>query len=522
MTGPPTLDDRAQQEIDRAIAAANAFAADGRPSDGLDALFPLIDRYPEHPALLFAVGRLAQGAGLLEQAEAAYRGVLRLLPSSVEAATNLANVMVARDEVAPALAILQRIHDLAPTVAPVTASLAAARLAEGDAEEALRLYERLIDRDPSDARHHANRAEALARLDRHADSLAALDRAATLAPDDPDIGFNRSIALLTSGRVEEGFAAYETRLTPALATAPHREGLTLPRWAGAPLTGPLLVVAEQGLGDEIRFAAGLTALREAGVEDIVVEIEPRLVTLLARGLPWATVRPHDRRTEGGRRPVFRYRWLDRLPHPPVAWIEAGSLPLRLGAARTRPMAPLGVLAADPGQITRVEPLLPPAAPGQLRIGLVWSSGVTTHARRPFYPPLEAFGPLLTARDIVTVDLQYTDSHTDRARFQELFGAAPAPVEGLDKRGDLDGLAALMTRLDAVVAISGSTAALAAALGVPTIELHRGETWIPRLDDRDYWLGSLRPIAPDSPGDWPAVMHRCLDTLRRITRHQPPA
>lgn len=521
MTGPSPRDDPSRSAIDRAIAAAYALGAAGRSRAGFDTLNPLLAQHPEHPALLFAVGRLAQGAGLLEQAEAAYREVLRLQPSSVEAATNLANVLVGRDEVASALTILQRIHALAPTLVPVASSLAAARLADGDAEEALRLYSKLIDQEPDNARHHANQAEALAHLDRHVDSLAALDRATALAPNDPDIEFNRSIALLTVGRLEEGFAAYEARLNPARPDAPRREGLALPRWDGSALTGPLLVVAEQGLGDEIRFAAGLAALSDSGIRDLVVEIEPRLVTLLARGLPWATVRPHVRRTEGGRRPVFQYSWLNQLTRPPVAWIELGSLPLRLGAVRAQPMTASGFLAADPVRLARAGSRLPSVASSRLRVGLVWSSGVATHARRAFYPPLEVFGPLLTAPNILTIDLQYVDSHADRARFREQFGAAPLPIEDLDKRNDLDGLAAAITQLDAVVAINGSTAALAAALGVPTLELHRGETWIPRIGARDYWLGSLRPIAPDTPGDWKAAVQHSLDALRHITRRQRP-
>lgn len=502
------------------IEHAHRLAATGQVAAAVESLAALSRSAPDDLDLLFALGVVARSAGLLDEAEQAYRTVIGKRPSAVEAAVNLAGVLVAKGTPAPAITILTRIHQLAPGLVPAALGLGAALFAANDPLAALAVYERVLAERPDHAEAHANRAEALFRLGRYPEALEAVERAHSLAPDDPRIGLNRAFALLIDGRLDEGFAAYEARLAASLPDAPIREGLDLPRWSGGPLPdGPLLVAAEQGLGDEIRFTAAAAALAATG-QALVIEAEPRLVPLFRRSLPGAVVEPYDRRRSGVR-PVFGYRWLTQLAEPPVAWIEAGSLPLRLGPPRDRAFAPNGYLTVDRD---RVEALRLPAPAGSVApptVGIVWGSAGTDARRRRFYPPAEAWGPILTLPGMRFVDMQYVESADDRAMFRDRFGVAIEPVDSIDKRNDLDGLAALSAGLDAVIGVSSSVTALAGAVGTPAIEVLGERVWLPRVDGRDGWLGPIRLVEADPPGSWDATMERAAALLAEtVSRRRP--
>lgn len=497
------------------IARARQLVRDGRTEDAIALLTGLLRQAPHDVNLLLALGAIGHSAGLLDEAERAYRSVLESRPNTVEAVVGIANILVDRGTPDPAIRILHRIHAMAPRLLQPALALSAALLAGDRTQQALGLCDRLLVEQPEVAQVHANRAEVLARLGRYAESLAAADRAYRILPTNPRIALNLAFALFLEGRTAEALAAYEARLDPRNATAPLRTGLELPRWSGGPRPeGRLLVAAEQGLGDEIRFGAMAWSLAGDGA-DLVIEAEPRLVALLRRSLPSAEVVPYDRRRSGVR-PVFGYGWLSRLSRQPSAWIEAGSLPLRLGLSASAPVAPDGYLTPDPASAAGWRDRFAAIrAEGMRVVGIVWGSSRQEPARRRFYPPVEAWGPVLGVPGIRFVDLQYTESGADRALFRERFGVDIRPVDGLDKRNDLDGSAALAASLDAVVGVSSSVTALAGAVGTPVIEIMADRIWLPRAGGRDGLVGTIRFAEADVPGDWAEAMARAATILDAI-------
>src|SRR3546814_14922432 len=103
--------------------------------------------------------------------------------------------------------------------------------------------------------------------------------------------------------------------------------LSLPRWQGEDLTGKtLLVIAEQGVGDQIRLARDLATLRGL-CGHLIVECAPRLVPLFTRSLPGLTIAARVARRDG-RTPHFDYGWLAR--HAPAEAYRSEELRLGTG------------------------------------------------------------------------------------------------------------------------------------------------------------------------------------------------
>jgi hypothetical protein len=84
--------------------------------------------------------------------------------------------------------------------------------------------------------------------------------------------------------------------------------------------------------------------------------------------------------------------------------------------------------------------------------------------------LDDWAPLLCWREAGIVSLQYGDIEHDLEVLQDLADGRVIHDAEIDQLADLDGFAAQVAALDAVVSISNTTIDMAGMLGVPTVHL----------------------------------------------------
>jgi predicted Zn-dependent protease len=199
---------RALAEIDRGSEPAAASA------DLMEAL----KLSPETPADTLLAASLAEADGEYDAAQAAYRRVLAREPKSAPANAGLAHLLIARKQYPEAETFLRAALEQTPDDPALTAQLATV-LAAQDKAEALPLIQKLHETHPADAAITRMLAEVLAQ----AGDSAGADRlyAGLLAanPEDPALLVAHGQNLIRQLKYPEAFAAFDkaTRLDPANA-----------------------------------------------------------------------------------------------------------------------------------------------------------------------------------------------------------------------------------------------------------------------------------------------------------------
>ncbi len=472
-------------------------------------------------------------AGRAEEALVQLDRLLAREPRYVEALVQRSLVMILLARYEEALASADLALEISRAHPNAHSYRGSALLSLGQAEAALKAYDQVIALAPQAAVAHYNRANALQRLGRWNDALPSLKQALKLQPAYPDawvllgqsalaLGereqallcydnalaidpksaaahYNKGLLLLSLGRLDQGWLDYDWRLAweKTIRQSQSRSvARVAPDWRGQPLDRPLLVIPEQGIGDQI-FYAGMLADLEQEMPGSTVCVEPRLQTLFARSFPALNFSSPDVIDAAECIKTGRFG----------AQIHLGSLGqyFRRSQQDLQAIRP-AYLKADPAASGALRSRL--HASGKLVCGLSWISK-NGESGRDKSLDLRALLPLLTLPGIEFVDLQYGDTSAERQSLETDHGVEIRKLDDIDNFQDIDGLAALIQACDIVVTVSNTTAHLAAALGKPVLIMLPSSTalfWYWHFDRIDSpWYPTAVLLRQTVSGNWSDVL-----------------
>ena len=222
------------------------------------------------------------------------------------------------------------------------------------------------------------------------DALTAAQRAEALAPHSSVVAVELAVCLLANGRAKEAWPLYEARLKLHRANA-RAPSLALPRWTGD--AGPnhtLLVWREEGIGDEVRFAALLPDLLKLWRGRIIFVASERLLALYRRAMPSINFIPSK---------AIDIAAAESDAHVPVA-----SLPMYLGYNAEQMQDRPALLVADPKRVKHWRARLMAIGDGP-KVGFNWRSLNSSWEKRALNLKLDDLRPLLALEGIVPVNLQ---------------------------------------------------------------------------------------------------------------------
>ncbi|HEY9219659.1 MAG TPA: tetratricopeptide repeat protein [Phenylobacterium sp.] len=471
---------------------------------------------PDHAQVANDLGRLAVRMGMLEHAEKLFAHFIHRHPDSADGWNNLACVMRDRGRFAEATDVLKASLANHPENPMLWNTLGTVLSESGDTPTAMIFYEEALRLQPTFAKAQYNLANMRLALGQAEKALADCDVALDLCKTDDErqmMLLARSAMLLNLGRLTEGWDEYECRLHHQFDDATIFM-VDRPRWQpGDDLAGKsLLVVGEQGLGDEILFANVLEDLEAAvGPEGrLTIAVEHRLVPLFQRSFPRATVGAHVTHLVEAR----TVRFIPFLEDPSQIdlWTPIAST-LRQYRQQVQDFPVRDrFLTADPERIAHWKDVLETQAPAGRKVGILWKSALLNGGRGRYFSRFDQWEPVLRTPGVCLVNLQYGDCAEELAYAQEKFGVEIWQPPGIDLKQDLDDLAALCAAMDLVVGFSNATLNIAAACGAPTWLITTPGVW-PRLGtDRYPWYPQARVFQLEAYGAWEPVMEEVAQSM----------
>ncbi len=469
---------------------------------------------PDHAEVANDLGRLAYRMGMHEQAEKLFRHYVVHAPDRPEGVNNLASVIRDRGRRDEAIDLLKTAILKRPEAQMLWNTLGTILIEGGDLQSAQIFFGEAVRLDPKFGKARYNLSQVKLGLGDPQGALEDCDDAMGLvitADDREMMRLARSSYLLALGRLGEGWDDYEARLSPQFSDVTNFY-IDKPRWKpGSNVAGKtLLVVGEQGLGDEVLFANVLPdVIEKLGPQGkLRVAVERRLVPLFQRSFPDAEVTAHATH-------VFAARPLRSTPNTDLntidIWTPIASLLREFRREVTDYPDRPRFLTPDPKRVAHWRRLLKSAPPGP-KVGLLWKSLISKDARQRFFSPFDQWEPVLKTPGVSFVNLQYGDCSDELARAERDFGVKIWDPPGIDLKMDLDDVAALCCAMDLVVGFSNATLNLGAACGAPTWLVSTPAVWT-RLGCETYpWYPQVRTFSPPSFGEWDPVMAEIADAL----------
>jgi tetratricopeptide (TPR) repeat protein len=471
---------------------------------------------PDDTDLVLNLGLTAWNLDLLDGAERMFRLFIEKRPEHPAGYNNLGSVQRDKRDLTGAIETLRYAIYRMPDQPMLWNSLATVLAEEGRAEESLVFYQEAQRLDPKFARVQHNLGYAYTHLGQLDKALEAYDAALKLAPNANERReslHSRSICLIGMGRLAEGFKEYEIRHDPEFR-ARLLHYTKAPLWAGEDLKGKrILIVAEQGVGDELMFANILPDIARAVGEDgkLQIAVDPRLVSLFQRSFPKAEIGVYDDgKLEGRACRIFHWA---RERGDPDFYAPMGT-PLYILRKDLADFPREPFLKADAEKTASFRARLAALGPGPY-VGICWRSMVMGAKRGKYYSPIDVWGPVLTTPGVTFVNLQYGDVASELAQARDKFGVAIHNFDDLNLKDDLDGAAALTAACDLVISAPTAVAAMAGALGRETWFLVAARAW-PQLGTDHYpWYRSTRVFVCEKFADWAKLMPQVRSALEKF-------
>lgn len=475
---------------------------------------------PNDTDLLLNLGVTAWNAGHLDGAEKMFRLYIERCPNRPSGYNNLGSIQRERGAFTEAIETLRSAIYRMPTEPMLWNSLGTTLVEDSRVEEGLVFYQEALRLDENFSRAWHNLAYAYMHLGSLNEASACYDKTLSLSRLPSEIResrHSRGMCLIGMGRLAEGFKEYEVRHDYEFrASVVHFT--KAPVWKGESLAGKRIVlVGEQGLGDEIMFANILPDIQEMVGRDgkMQVAVDRRLISLFARSFPDAEIGHYeDRKSEAKHIRIFPWATKDGDPD----FYAPMGTPLQYLRKSVGDFTKAAYLTPDSLRAAEFRARLLALGPGPY-VGICWRSMVTKGARGKYYSAIDAWKPILTNPNVTFVNLQYGDCAAELAEAEAKFGIKIHNFADLDLKNDIDGGAALTNACDLVISAPTAAAALAGAIGKSVWFLLGASGW-PQLGTDEYpWYASSRVFFPAKFGDWDEVIPRISHALTTFAAEQ---
>lgn len=387
---------------------------------------------PVDPDILSNRGLALFGLQRVDEALESYDRALAIRPRDPKSLNNRGNALRALGRAEDAIASYDSALAMAPDFTDAFVNKANLLQDLNRFLEALACYDRALAIDPNHVAAHHWRGSALHNMSRFREALASYDLALSLNPDLTEARANRAFTRLLLGDFAGGWQDYLYRAS-VRQMHPASPALPLP----ADLRGSrVLVLREQGLGDELFYVRFAAALKARGAT-ILIQASESLVGTISRS--------------GAADHVFSN---DEMPSGTSHTVAAGDLPYLLGMAAPADIPPPLALTPLPDTVAAMANRLAALGPPPY-IGVTWRTFRKEVPRQELASALAHVPGTLLA-------LQHLPEQGEVENFAREVGRPVHDFSALNE--SLEEMLALLFIIDEYVCVSNTNVLLRAGAG----------------------------------------------------------
>jgi tetratricopeptide (TPR) repeat protein len=320
-----------------------------------------------------------------------------------------------------------------------------------------------------------------------------------ISPDDPNANWILGLLALQRNDFKIGWPLYERRWKSERFKS--RPLVTQkPQWIPNSVLKSVLVWGEQGVGDQIIYASLLPAVSTMS-ERVTAMMDPRLLSIFKRSMPEVDFVSH----------------LDPIPSDmhdsqiPFASV-GGCFIEKLDDIDTH--AARRYLKADPDLIEKYRAEIG-FKKDKLTVGISWASSAIKIGPQKSVR-LEEMLPFLKS-DYQILNLQYGSGLDAVEDFNKVHGTNIVTTK-VDLVKDFEGLAALCSLCDVIVAVSSTTVHLAGALGCKVLLMDANKLWYwgNKHGDMSAWYPNIKIFQRENMiSPWDSVIKNVTKELEGI-------
>lgn len=468
-----------------------ALSGLGRYDEAGASLVLALQEDPQHGAATINLGQVRLAQGRAEEAVALLRRAVALLPGDLMAWNNLGAALMRAERPAEAKDALEQALVLDPANAAAWSNLGSLHHRLGRYGEAADAFGKALAQGAAAPETLTHLGAALRGMGRYAEALESHARSLTLKPDLAEARFNRALILLGEGRFDEGWSDYRARPS-ARAFRARQTAAETPRLPAALAGKTVMVVTNQGFGDELFFLRFAPALKARGAKVLYRagdKIAPlaRQIAALDQVIDGETAMPAD------------------------VTLLVDDLPYALGETGTPPALALTpdaqTLAALRGRLAALGP-----AP---YLGVTWRGGVDKNGSLFKEAPRADIARIAGAWPGTVLLLQRAPLAGEVAAFAHEAGRDAHDLSALNN--DLGDMLALLALLDDYVAVSNTNVHLRQSLGLPSrllLPMPPDWRWM-HAGAQSSWFPGTRIYRQAADGSWSDALSGLADDLKAV-------
>ena len=422
---------------------------------------------PDYYDAMNQKGLICQKLKKWGEAEEAYKSAIVLDSKNIAAFNNQASMCVEKNELKLAKELVYKSLELEPNNSEALNIMATVNQILHEDQVAIDFYIRAIENDPNNK----------------------------------SFKFNLALTYLANLDFENGWPLYENRshIQELVVKFPN---LNRGYINSKPQDDkPILILSEQGIGDQILFLSLLFEISKLK-NRILVALDQRLIPLFERSFP--SINFYSDKIN-----LSSLEYSYNLLTGSMGGIFRKSI-----YAFDEQMK--GFIKPDLNLSEKIKVTFKQKS--KFLCGISWKSESKERGEQKSLS-LEMYKDFLEMNDIEFVDLQYGKTTEEREKIKSKFGINIISLNFIDKYNDIDSLASLINICDFVITTSNVTAHIAGAIGKKTfllVPFSLGKIWYwHNSTKKSLWYPSVSIYRQDKNGDWTLAMAEIKKDIKEI-------